>query len=647
MKMDNSTVSGPGPEGYHGHYTIVAGDTMALLASLFSISEEDLLRANPHITSAETLLPGTRINIPGLVPFPAGAVFGLTDRELPFGNGGGAFIHLSPEGGQSVSVIATLPASSYFGAYDLYIVEVLVTANNIFEGQLFATPDDPPSWAARIDLPFLTSLAPESRIDIRPFNSTTGKAGPVILTVDLSVGLNPDHMEVNTDLSITSEDFSDREETDKETALPGKDAFADGNTTNDEAEIFDDIPPLPSEEEQGYLSTDSPSDVQIVVETDDPAGETDGMTENPAGEDDLLIDDLTAESENRVRADSRREEPIMIDPDENGSEFTENAVAEDLTADSEPSLGETDLLPADENDFPDISDDPSGDDLDPADQNTDNEENLPVFEELTSGPVDEDVPPTAFDETANDLAAEEQNLDNAPSEPADPSALPVEDEPLQISADADTSEEILSPPTDSSDDLDEELPAGEENHSEGLKTNILYTDDERPVPSPDSLTTMPPADTMDSADLPADKILANYNRTARSPQSHQSNSSLKKNLRRPTNILLTAAPDSGYAVGVASIQLQPGQIIISALKLPDPSRLGPQYKYYKAWIIDAANNKTAAIDMKRILNGVWVGRSSQAALKAFDLVMVTAEEYPHAAKPIGPEVLIGILTNSV
>ena len=647
MKMDNSTVSGPGPEGYHGHYTIVAGDTMALLASLFSISEGDLLRANPHITPAETLVPGTRINIPGLIPFPAGAVFALTDRELPFGNGGGAFIHLSPEGGQSVSVIATLPASSYFGAYDLYIVEVMVTANNIFEGQLFATPDDPPSWAARIDVPFLTSLAPESRIDIRPFNSTTGKAGPVILTVDLSAGLNPEHMEVNTDLSITSEDFSDREETAEETAAPGKDAFADGNITHDEAEIFDDIPPLPPEQEPGYLSADSPSDVQIVVETDAPAGDADGLTENPAGEDDHLIDDLTTVHENRARTDSRREEPVMMEPGEDGNEFFDNAVVEDLTADSAPSLEEIDLLPADENDFPDISDDLSGDDLNPAGPNTDNEENVTVFEELASIPVDEDVPATTFDETANDRAAEEQNMDNAASEPADPSALPVEDDPPQISADADTPDEDLSPPPDSSDDLDEELSAEEENHTEGLKANILYTDDGGPVPAPDSLTTMPPADPMVSADLPADKILANYNRTARAPQSPNSYSSGKKNLRRPTNILLTAAPDSGYAVGVASIQLQPGQIIISALKLPDPSRLGPQYKYYKAWIIDAANNKTAAIDMKRLLNGIWVGRSSQAALKAFDLVMVTAEEYPHAAKPIGPEVLIGISTDSV
>ena len=647
MKMDNSTVSGPGPEGYHGHYTIVAGDTMALLASLFSISEGDLLRANPHITPAETLVPGTRINIPGLIPFPAGAVFALTDRELPFGNGGGAFIHLSPEGGQSVSVIATLPASSYFGAYDLYIVEVMVTANNIFEGQLFATPDDPPSWAARIDVPFLTSLAPESRIDIRPFNSTTGKAGPVILTVDLSAGLNPEHMEVNTDLSITSEDFSDREETAEETAAPGKDAFADGNITHDEAEIFDDIPPLPPEQEPGYLSADSPSDVQIVVETDAPAGDADGLTENPAGEDDPLIDDLTTVHENRARTDSRREEPVMMEPGEDGNEFFDNAVVEDLTADSAPSLEEIDLLPADENDFPDISDDLSGDDLNPAGPNTDNEENVTVFEELASIPVDEDVPATTFDETANDRAAEEQNMDNAASEPADPSALPVEDDPPQISADADTPDEDLSPPPDSSDDLDEELSAEEENHTEGLKANILYTDDGGPVPAPDSLTTMPPADPMVSADLPADKILANYNRTARAPQSPNSYSSGKKNLRRPANILLTAAPDSGYAVGVASIQLQPGQIIISALKLPDPSRLGPQYKYYKAWIIDAANNKTAAIDMNRILNGVWVGRSSQAALKAFDLVMVTAEEYPRAAKPIGPEVLIGILTDSV
>jgi hypothetical protein len=49
--------------------------------------------------------------------------------------------------------------------------------------------------------------------------------------------------------------------------------------------------------------------------------------------------------------------------------------------------------------------------------------------------------------------------------------------------------------------------------------------------------------------------------------------------------------------------------------------------------------------MKKILNGVWAGRSSNTALKAFDLVLITAEVSPNVAKPAGPEVLIGILSD--
>lgn len=523
MNIDKSLFPGCCPEGYYGHYTVAAEESPAFLASLFSMSEEDLLRANPHITSAETLQPGTKIHIPGLIPFPASIIFSLNGKELPFAHGGGAFIHLSPEGGQSVSIIATLPASSYFGAFDLYIAEVSVTLNNIFEGQLFATPDDPPSWAARIDLPFLTSLSPESRILIRPFNSLSGIAGDAILAIDFS-NLPPlNCTAANTDvLSITSEDLPDNEEPEANDSQLFEHTSANSNgALSDEAEVFDDIETI--SEEYGNQQAE-PMELPVAEEA---------AAEN---------DTLTAAEENCAR-------PGSSDP----AAETVSAAEDILSAGGNISTPEAaEFLP---------------------------EEELLITEKK------------------NDLT--------------DTDLHPAKEVPAEV-------ETVITAEDSSQFSLTEASSA-----QEGAMT-----------------------DTAGEYKFQAEPILAKYSSPETSSFPGTSYFPADKN-RKPVNLLLNATSDAEYAIGVASIQLQPSQIIISALKLPDPSSLGPQYTYYKAWLIDAGNNKTAAIDMKKILNGVWAGQSSNSVLKAFDLVLITAETSQNVTKPAGPEVLIGILSADI
>ena len=500
------------PEGYYGHYTVLDEDSPAFLASLFSISEADLLKANPHLNPDETLPAGTKIHIPGLILFPAGINFTQTGKDLPFAHGGGAFIHLSPEGGQSVSVIATLPASSYFGAYDLYVLEVMVTSNNIFEGQLFATPDDPPSWAARIDLPFLTSLSPESRIVIRPFNSESGIAGDMILEIDFSSSVPCCEADHKDTLSITSEDLPDNHSPEEnDPALP--DSILDDETSirDDEAEVFDEIETLSGEQSYETSSQDEITGEEIATDIENL----------PSSAEDNPVDTIAAAGEKRT-------------------------TEEEEIPDSETEISMVEAL---ESPYPEA-------------MSTEKDAFATVGEE--EGPV-----------------------------------------------------------------------AGSSTASRWAETGLLPAENERLV-----------AEEADHDNLPAEKVLPPFSGPQIRPFRFNSYPAAQK-ARTPVNLVLNAAGDAQHAIGIASIQLSPSQIMVVALKLPEPYSLGPQYKYYMAWLIDAGNNKTASIPMKKILNGVWTAQSSNSNLKSFDIVLVTAEVSQNISKPSGPELLLGLLSSAI
>jgi hypothetical protein len=92
-----------------------------------------------------------------------------------------AHINFAPRGGQAVSFMATLPQPIAFGNFDVYAGEIFIPGIGSFGNHLFASPEDPPTWSTRIDLPTATSIMPNSRVSIRPLNSSTGTSGPVIL----------------------------------------------------------------------------------------------------------------------------------------------------------------------------------------------------------------------------------------------------------------------------------------------------------------------------------------------------------------------------------------------------------------------------------------------------------------------------------
>jgi predicted secreted protein len=53
------------PEGFIGHYFVVSGDTMSIIAQYFGTTEEELIAANPHITDPSILYPGDVLCVPG------------------------------------------------------------------------------------------------------------------------------------------------------------------------------------------------------------------------------------------------------------------------------------------------------------------------------------------------------------------------------------------------------------------------------------------------------------------------------------------------------------------------------------------------------------------------------------------------------
>lgn len=167
------------PEAFKGRYVVSPGDTLFTLSQIFRVRLEALYYANPHITNPNILYPGDVLCVPSFIPIPCCIELQKRGR-IPFGTGATAYANFGPRGGQSISVLATLPPPSYFGNYDIYITTAFFRDVGGFGNQLFPTREDPPTWSSRIDLPTVVSLTPDVRITIQPSNSTTGIDGAVI-----------------------------------------------------------------------------------------------------------------------------------------------------------------------------------------------------------------------------------------------------------------------------------------------------------------------------------------------------------------------------------------------------------------------------------------------------------------------------------
>ncbi len=168
------------PPGFLGRYTVSPGDTMFMLSQIFRARLEALAVNNPHITDSNLIFPGDVLCVPSQVSIPCCVVLQKQGR-VPFGTGGVAFANFGPRGGQSVSVMATLPPPSFFGNFQIYTATVFIRDIGGFGNQLFPTPEDPPTWATRIDLPTAAALLPDSQVVVRPSNAVTGIDGPVLL----------------------------------------------------------------------------------------------------------------------------------------------------------------------------------------------------------------------------------------------------------------------------------------------------------------------------------------------------------------------------------------------------------------------------------------------------------------------------------
>ncbi|WP_415839622.1 hypothetical protein [Paenibacillus tarimensis] len=80
-----------------------------------------------------------------------------------------------------MSIMATLPQPQVFGNFNSYTGEILIPDIGGFGNQLFATPEDPPTWSSRIELPTAASVTFNSRVLVRPLNSLTGTSGAPVL----------------------------------------------------------------------------------------------------------------------------------------------------------------------------------------------------------------------------------------------------------------------------------------------------------------------------------------------------------------------------------------------------------------------------------------------------------------------------------
>ncbi|MDS1029129.1 LysM peptidoglycan-binding domain-containing protein [Bacillota bacterium LX-D] len=168
------------PPAFLGRYTVLPGDTFFTIAQMFRVRIEALAVNNPHIPDPNVLFPGDILCVPGSITYPCCTVLRPRGR-VPFGTGGVSYVNFAPRGGQSVSFMATLPQPTVLGNFNTYTGEIFIPGIGGFGNQLFATPEDPPTWSSRVDLPTVASVIPNSRVVIRPFNSLTGASGQTVL----------------------------------------------------------------------------------------------------------------------------------------------------------------------------------------------------------------------------------------------------------------------------------------------------------------------------------------------------------------------------------------------------------------------------------------------------------------------------------
>ena len=169
------------PPGFLGRYIVRPGDTMFRIAQFFRTRLEALAVNNPHIINPNLLFPGDVLCVPSLVPFPC-CITLFPRVVVPVGTDGSAFVHTPATGGEAVTVTATLPSPSTFGNFNIYLATVIIPEIQGGPGDvLFATPEDPPTYATTIDIPLAARLTPNSRVIIEPFREGEGVSGPVIL----------------------------------------------------------------------------------------------------------------------------------------------------------------------------------------------------------------------------------------------------------------------------------------------------------------------------------------------------------------------------------------------------------------------------------------------------------------------------------
>jgi hypothetical protein len=158
---------------------------MYAIARRLGVSLQTLIVANFHIPNPNLIYPGDVLCVPIALALPCCVVLRPVAGPLPDAIGA-AVAYTTAEGRQSVSVVAALPPPSTFGAYDLYVAEVLIPDIGGFGNQLFPTPESPPTWATTLEISPLTTLTPGSSLRVMPGNSTTGASGPVVLSGTLA-----------------------------------------------------------------------------------------------------------------------------------------------------------------------------------------------------------------------------------------------------------------------------------------------------------------------------------------------------------------------------------------------------------------------------------------------------------------------------
>lgn len=168
------------PPGFSGRYAVRPGDTFFRIAQFFRTRIEALAVNNPHIPDPNVIFPGDVLCVPGMLPFPCCTLLQPVGNAI-LGASGAALAHISAAGTNAVSFVAKLPPPPSFGAFDSYLSVVEIPNVAVFNNELFATPEDPPTWSGTADLPTAAQLNPDTRVLVRPYNSVTGSSGNIIL----------------------------------------------------------------------------------------------------------------------------------------------------------------------------------------------------------------------------------------------------------------------------------------------------------------------------------------------------------------------------------------------------------------------------------------------------------------------------------